>query len=142
MGSQRDADLHATAGIPNLARRIAEALYGPIAEGRVARLDAIYGQWHAGQGLRIARVALFPLDPAALHAFAAENEARMETMAAAHRQIETRLSGLELTQQIVRQEEITAEIIELASGEMAGRARYRTNYEYNIDFRKAATGYN
>jgi F-type H+-transporting ATPase subunit gamma len=165
----------APAGIPNLARRIAEALYGPIAEGRVARLDAIYGQWHAGQGLRIARVALFPLDPAAfprpadanmpllnlapetllrdltadyihaelcraaLHAFAAENETRMETMAAAHRQIETRLSGLELTQQIVRQEEITAEIIELASGEMAGRARCRTHYEYNTDFRKVAT---
>ncbi|HTQ70434.1 MAG TPA: F0F1 ATP synthase subunit gamma [Acidocella sp.] len=152
----------ATAGIPSLARRIAEALYGSIAEGRVARLDAIYGQWHGGQGLHVLRAALFPLDAAAfprpadanmpllnlapevllrdltadyihaelcraaLHAFAAENEARMETMAAAHRQIEARLCGLELTQQVVRQQEITAEIIELATGEMAGRACCRT----------------
>jgi F-type H+-transporting ATPase subunit gamma len=148
----------ATAGIPNLAIRIAEALFVPIAEGHMARLDAVYGQWQPGQGLRIQRQALFPLNPAdfphpadantpllnlapeallrdltadyihaqlcraALHAFAAENEARMETMAAARGQIENKLSGLELTQQIVRQEEITAEIIELATGEMAGRA--------------------
>jgi F-type H+-transporting ATPase subunit gamma len=58
----------------------------------------------------------------ALHAFAAENEARMEAMAAAHRQIERQLSVLQATQRIVRQEEITAEIIELAAGEMASRS--------------------
>jgi F-type H+-transporting ATPase subunit gamma len=56
---------------------------------------------------------------AALHAFAAENEARMEAMAAAHDQIEHQLAALQATQRHVRQEEITAEIIELAAGETA-----------------------
>ena len=58
---------------------------------------------------------------AALHAFAAENETRMEAMAAAHNQIERQLSALQATQRHVRQEEITAEIIELAAGETASR---------------------
>lgn len=58
---------------------------------------------------------------AALHAFAAENEARMEAMAAARSQIERQLSSLQATQRQVRQEEITAEIIELAAGETASR---------------------
>jgi F-type H+-transporting ATPase subunit gamma len=61
---------------------------------------------------------------AALHAFAAENEARMEAMAAAHRQIERELAALRATQQHVRQEEITAEIVELAAGEVASRLGY------------------
>jgi F-type H+-transporting ATPase subunit gamma len=59
---------------------------------------------------------------AALHALAAENEARMEAMASARNQIEHQLSSLRATQRRVRQEEITAEIIELAAGEAAGRA--------------------
>lgn len=59
---------------------------------------------------------------AALHAFAAENEARMEAMAGAHSQIERRLIDLEAAQRRVRQEEITAEIIELAAGERASRS--------------------
>lgn len=59
---------------------------------------------------------------AALHSFAAENEARMAAMAAAHRQIEQQLQTLELTRHLVRQEEITAEIIELAAG--AGQANH------------------
>jgi F-type H+-transporting ATPase subunit gamma len=58
---------------------------------------------------------------AALHAFAAENEARMEAMAAARSQIEHQLSSLRSTQRLVRQENITAEIIELAAGEMASK---------------------
>ena len=58
---------------------------------------------------------------AALHAFAAENEARMEAMAAARNQIERQLAALQATQRLVRQEEITAEIIELAAGETASR---------------------
>jgi F-type H+-transporting ATPase subunit gamma len=61
---------------------------------------------------------------AALHAFAAENEARMEAMAAAHNQIERQLSALRARLQNVRQEEITAEIIELAAGETASRSGY------------------
>ena len=62
---------------------------------------------------------------AALHAFAAENEARMEAMAAARNQIERQLSELQATQRRIRQEEITAEIIELAAGETASRSNYR-----------------
>ena len=60
---------------------------------------------------------------AALHSFAAENEARMEAMAAAHSQTERQLAALQATQRRVRQEEITAEIIELAAGEAATRDR-------------------
>lgn len=59
---------------------------------------------------------------AALHALAAENEARMEAMASASRQIERQLAKLQATERIVRQEEITAEIIELAAGETASRS--------------------
>jgi F-type H+-transporting ATPase subunit gamma len=58
---------------------------------------------------------------AALHAFAAENEARMAVMNAAQAQIKRELSMLKATQRRVRQEAITAEIIEIAAGEMASR---------------------
>jgi F-type H+-transporting ATPase subunit gamma len=58
---------------------------------------------------------------AALHAFAAENQARMEAMAAAHQQIKIQLASLQSRQRQVRQEEITAEIIELAAGEESSR---------------------
>jgi F-type H+-transporting ATPase subunit gamma len=62
---------------------------------------------------------------AALHAFTAENEARMEAMASARNQIERQLSSMRATQRLVRQEEITAEIIELAAGETASRSEPR-----------------
>jgi F-type H+-transporting ATPase subunit gamma len=62
---------------------------------------------------------------AALHAFAAENEARMEAMAAARHQIERQLFALQATERLVRQEEITAEIIELAAGETASQSGSR-----------------
>jgi len=58
---------------------------------------------------------------AALHAFAAENEARMEAMARAHGEVERNLNALLSMQRIVRQEEITAEIVELAAGVAANR---------------------
>jgi F-type H+-transporting ATPase subunit gamma len=58
---------------------------------------------------------------AALHAFASENEARMEAMAAAHNQIERQLTSLRAAERHIRQDEITAEIIELAAGETASR---------------------
>lgn len=61
---------------------------------------------------------------AALHAFAAENEARMEAMASARSQIERQLSSMQAQQRLVRQEEITAEIIELAAGETASRSGF------------------
>ena len=58
---------------------------------------------------------------AALHAFAAESEARMAAMTSTRSHIERLLSDLQVTQQIARQEEITSEIIELAAGESASR---------------------
>jgi F-type H+-transporting ATPase subunit gamma len=62
---------------------------------------------------------------AALNAFAAENEARVVTMAAARREIDRQLDELRATQRLVRQDEITAEIVELAAGETASRAHGR-----------------
>jgi len=59
---------------------------------------------------------------AGLHAFAAENQARMEAMAAARKQVENQLARLQARQRLVRQEEITAEVIELAAGETASQA--------------------
>jgi len=58
---------------------------------------------------------------AGLHAFAAENQARMEAMAAARQQVERTLAELQARQRLVRQEEITAEVIELAAGETASQ---------------------
>ncbi len=60
---------------------------------------------------------------AGLHAFAAENEARMEAMQAARSQVERQLASLQAMQRTVRQEEITEEVIELAAGETASRGR-------------------
>ena len=53
---------------------------------------------------------------AALHAFASENEARMEAMSAAGSQIGRELETFEAMLRRVRQEAITAEIIELGTG--------------------------
>ncbi|ASJ74764.1 F0F1 ATP synthase subunit gamma [Granulosicoccus antarcticus] len=53
---------------------------------------------------------------AALHAFSAENEARMEAMSAAGSQIASELETFQATLRRVRQEAITAEIIELGTG--------------------------
>jgi len=58
---------------------------------------------------------------AALRAFVAENEARMASMAAASRQIDAELGVLEALARRMRQEAITSEIIEIASGGMAAR---------------------
>jgi F-type H+-transporting ATPase subunit gamma len=58
---------------------------------------------------------------AALYAFAAENEARMEAMSAAGSQIERELGTFEATLRRVRQEAITAEIIELGTGTATAR---------------------
>lgn len=59
---------------------------------------------------------------AALHGFAAENEARMEAMAAARDQVARQLNDLRAMERLVRQEEITAEVIELAAGASASRS--------------------
>jgi F-type H+-transporting ATPase subunit gamma len=53
---------------------------------------------------------------AAMHAFEAENVARMLAMASAKNNIETKLTGLSQREHQLRQEEITTEIVELAAG--------------------------
>lgn len=56
------------------------------------------------------------LAEAAVEAFSAENEARAATMASAKTNIEGKLSALEAEERLTRQEEITNEVVELASG--------------------------
>ncbi|MDG1169193.1 MAG: F0F1 ATP synthase subunit gamma [Sulfitobacter sp.] len=60
---------------------------------------------------------------AALHAFAAENEARMEAMSAAGNQIARELDTFQAMLRRVRQEAITAEIIELGTGAASTQTR-------------------
>jgi F-type H+-transporting ATPase subunit gamma len=62
---------------------------------------------------------------AAMHAFEAENEARMMAMAAAKTNIEMKLDGLSQRERQLRQEEITAEVVELAAGTEALKTRPR-----------------
>lgn len=59
---------------------------------------------------------------AALHAFAAENEARMIAMLAARTNIETKLAALSQRERQLRQQEITTEVVELAAGAEAAKA--------------------
>jgi F-type H+-transporting ATPase subunit gamma len=59
---------------------------------------------------------------AAMHAFVAENEARMIAMLAAKSNTDTKLDALVRREQRLRQEEITIEIIELAAGAEAARS--------------------
>lgn len=59
---------------------------------------------------------------AAMHAFAAENEARMIAMLAAKTNIETKLADLARRERQLRQQEITTEVVELAAGAEASRA--------------------
>ena len=58
---------------------------------------------------------------AGLQAFAAENQARMMAMASAHTEIDRKLVRLQGRARVIRQEEITAEIVELAAGEAASQ---------------------
>jgi F-type H+-transporting ATPase subunit gamma len=53
---------------------------------------------------------------AAMHAFVAENDARMMAMASAKTNIQSKLAGLSRREHQLRQEEITTEIVELAAG--------------------------
>jgi F-type H+-transporting ATPase subunit gamma len=62
---------------------------------------------------------------AAMHAFEAENEARMMAMASAKTNIETKLAVLSQRERQLRQQEITTEIVELAAGAEASRSRRR-----------------
>lgn len=58
---------------------------------------------------------------AAMESFAAENEARLQSMSAASRNIDEMLTDLVQREHQIRQEEITAEIVELAAGAAAQR---------------------
>ncbi|MBS0234211.1 MAG: F0F1 ATP synthase subunit gamma [Proteobacteria bacterium] len=141
------------ASIPRFADRLVEELYARIASGEVGRLEAWYAQKglkrrplfpldpQAFARNRGGAAPLLNLKPsavladltadyihaelcaAALNAFAAENEARMEAMASAHREIDRQLQTLRARQRVLRQDEITDEIIELASGTAARRRK-------------------
>ena len=63
------------------------------------------------------------LEQSALESFAAENAARLAVMMAAHRNVESRLEDLTGEIRRLRQEQITTELIELASGTEALRDR-------------------
>ena len=66
---------------------------------------------------RLAEEYIFAeLCEAVLTAFMAENEARVATMQSAKANLQDMLSGLRSQERHIRQEEITAEVIELASG--------------------------
>lgn len=58
---------------------------------------------------------------AAVEAFSAENEARAATMASAKTNIDGKLVALEAEERLTRQEEITAEVVELAGGALFRR---------------------
>lgn len=58
---------------------------------------------------------------AAMHAFVAENDARMIAMVAAKNNTETTLAGLVQRERQLRQDEITTEVVELAAGAEASR---------------------
>ena len=60
---------------------------------------------------------------AATESFAAENEARVSTMAAAGTNIDAKLEWLQSLERMTRQEEVTAEVVELASGARSRRRR-------------------
>jgi len=60
---------------------------------------------------------------AAIHAFVAENEARMIAMLAAKNNTDIKLDALVRRERLLRQEEITTEIVELAAGAEAARWR-------------------
>lgn len=62
---------------------------------------------------------------AAMHAFEAENEARMMAMASAKTNIESKIMVLSTRERQLRQQEITTEIVELAAGAEASQSGRR-----------------
>jgi len=137
--------------IPALANDIAGALYEQIASSAPSTIEMIVPRSISGQGIRIERRSLLPLEfarfagssetpplttlepwellerltaeyvyaqlcDAAMHAYEAENQARMMTMTAARHNITGRLGALTHREQQLRQDEITNEIVELAAG--------------------------
>ena len=129
--------------IPSFANRLADALYGHVAAGTIAKVDILFSRSVSGSGIHIDRHSLLPIDferfvrpleklaplttlapqlllerltteyvyaqlcDAAMHAFEAENEARMMAMASAKTNIETKLADLSRRERQLRQQEIT-----------------------------------
>jgi F-type H+-transporting ATPase subunit gamma len=75
----------------------------------------------------VAEYVYAQLCQAAMHAFVAENEARMIAMVAAKNNTETKLAALFQRERQLRQEEITTEIVELAAGAEALRDAVSSN---------------
>jgi len=146
--------------IPRFADQLAEALFGFVADGAIAKADILFSRSVSGSGIEIDRHSLLPIDlgrfarpaggqaplttltpelllehlaaeyiyaqlcQAAMHAFEAENEARMMAMASAKTNIETKLAGLAQRERQLRQEEVTTEIVELAAGAEASQPSF------------------
>jgi len=154
---------HADA-IPGFANRLADDLYGYVADGTVAKVELYYSRSITGSGIVVERHSLLPIDferfgrprqtqaplislppdvllerlaeeyvyaqlcTAALHAFAAENEARMMAMLAARTNIGTKLAALSQRERQLRQQEITTEVVELAAGAEAAKAGRQSRF--------------
>lgn len=112
-----------TSGVAKVERRrllpVVEADLPPIA-GRMPLTNLDYVDLLPALGANYLHAQLCSV---ALHAFAAENEARMAAMSAARSQIERELATDQAIERRVRQEATTAEIIELATGEIASVRR-------------------
>ena len=67
---------------------------------------------------------------AATECFAAENEARVSTMASASTNIAAKLETLQGLERMTRQEAVTAEVVELASGVRSRRHRQAARDKY------------
>lgn len=65
---------------------------------------------------------------AAMHAFVAENEARAAAMVRARSKLQDILAELHLSEHRVRQEAITAELVELAGGELSDAMQFRRHW--------------
>ena len=74
---------------------------------------------------------------AAMQAFVAENDARMAAMAAAKNNTESKLAALKQREQQRRQEEITTEIVELATGAEASRTTGLNAVTLALTYRRA-----
>jgi F-type H+-transporting ATPase subunit gamma len=143
--------------IASFANRLADDLYGYVADGTVEEVDLLYSRSATSTGIQVERHSLLPIDfkrfgrsrqeqsplislspdvllerlaeeyvyaqlcTAALHAFAAENEARMIAMLAARTNIGSKLDALSRRERQLRQEEITTEVVELATGAEASK---------------------
>ncbi len=130
--------------VPALANRITDALYQRLESKRATRVTMVHAVPAPSGTIDIVERALLPFDFTRFHvtpsrmldqlaeeyvyaelcaavilSYAAENEARMQAMIAARSNVERKLDELTASYRNLRQEEITAEIIELSAGTLA-----------------------